>query len=625
MATAPDPDGRAGPDFLARLVGFHASAYRLALHVLGNTESAEDAIQQSYLEVISRIRTAPPPHDERAWFLRAVANTAKDHLKREARRRKREAAVVVEQTRSMSGPGLESELTGALRATLASLEAKYRLPLALCYQEDMTQHQAAAVLGIPEGTIGKYVRVGLTRLRKALERAGYAAAFPAAASGVASAEAGPALIQLLKQTAPPVPASLAGRVEELVATGATGSCGGGLSGAMAAAKGGRAMKVLAGVAFAGAVAAGVAALAPRGGGDAPLPEVAVSGPHSGARPAGTPGKKFAIPVWHPDARWVREKEPFGGSGLTGQTDGPLRQAMWCRTPSLSVLTAMPESGPYGFRSYDPETKRIHMTVGGACGYLDGPLARARFGRWGYSGGGIGVVQGGSPSKRFHFFLDRSNGHLIRRIDLREQEVTTFVRGNWKDQILWPDDDGGLRCFRINVNEIRTFNPQGKLLETLKLAAAPKHTKPKSLLLDEVRGRLYAGCQYGTKTWYVWYWDLKDGSFHGVIPMRKRGGVGSGRPGPLEGAVFYPEIRVRWGPDDPERNCLYLLPNDTGTHFMLDLKKRHVRVATMEKDVVRVVGSGKWNKLGVDLSGWMPDGSFYGCQRWGHIYRFRRTR
>ena len=82
---------------------------------------------------------------------------------------------------------------------------------------------------MPERTVSKYVNVGLAKLRKALERAGYPAAVAAVLGG-------------LKQTAPAVPASLASRVEALVAQGmAQATAGaGGTAGtlASAAAKGG---------------------------------------------------------------------------------------------------------------------------------------------------------------------------------------------------------------------------------------------------------------------------------------------------------------------------------------------------------------------------------------------------
>ena len=144
---------------------------------------------------------------------------------------------------------------------MRTLDQKYRVPLALCYEQDFTKRDAATVLEMPERTLSRYVSVGLEKLRKALERAGYPAAIAAVLGG-------------LKQTAPAVPASLAGRVEALVSSGAKAAPRKLASRAArrgSAAKGGYTMKLIAGVVLAGAVAAGAAILAPRENGVAPLP------------------------------------------------------------------------------------------------------------------------------------------------------------------------------------------------------------------------------------------------------------------------------------------------------------------------------------------------------------------
>jgi len=227
-----------------RLIGLSAAAYRLAVHVLGSPVGAEDVVQEAYLKALTRLRTSPPPSEEQAWFLKVVANVAKDHLRSDARRKRREATVGVGQERDAREPGRGGEMNGAVRAILASLESKYRLPLALCYQENMTQRQAATILEMPERTLSRYVSTGLAKLRKALERAGYPAAVAAVLGG-------------LKSTAPVVPASLAGQVKALVTQGTVKTGTGAAASVSAAAKGGIAMKVVAGIVAAGALAGAV--------------------------------------------------------------------------------------------------------------------------------------------------------------------------------------------------------------------------------------------------------------------------------------------------------------------------------------------------------------------------------
>jgi hypothetical protein len=341
--------------------------------------------------------------------------------------------------------------------------------------------------------------------------------------------------------------------------------------------------------------------------------------------------KFDIPVWHPDVRWVRETEPYAGAGVRGQLDGQLRGAMWGRPPALVPLAPTPENGPFAFHSFDPETARIHVTVGGASGLLDGPLARARFGTWGYM---RGPWFASSPNGRYHFFLDWDNKSIIRRIDLAEQVVVTFMQANWMTRILLPCDDGGLR-YLLN-GELVEVDPAGKPAKkiALDLKAAPTLL---SVQMDPGRNRLYASCDFagGRQTWYVWYWDLKDGSFHGVLPAwqpgepkRGPGGMGGPGPGPFKGTSLYPQMGCFWGPDDPERNFLYLQPNDTLNFYRLDLKKEEIWCSSKDGGEIRIIGTGVTKKIRTDFGGWLPDGSFLTNERpWdgGRIWRCRRIK
>jgi len=249
LADEPGTAGRAAAEpAVERLLGMSAAAYQVAARVLGAREGAEDVVQQAYLEAIAQLRAGAPPLEERTWFLRVVANGAKDHLKLEARRKRREAAVSPERPVATEVSG---ELVGLLRQAMDGLEADCRVPVALCCEQGLTQREAAAVLELPERTVSEHVRVGLERLRAALERAGYSAA-PAAVLGA-----------LGSQTAPAVPAGLAAGLKGLLVAGTIA----GKTAAASAAGGGLTLgwKVVAGLSLAAIIGAGaVSALRPAG-------------------------------------------------------------------------------------------------------------------------------------------------------------------------------------------------------------------------------------------------------------------------------------------------------------------------------------------------------------------------
>ena len=542
------------------LVALSGQAYQLATRILDSSQGAEDVVQQAYLNAFDHLPAGLPEDEVRTWFFTIVANAAKKHRRGEVRRRKRETAVepvAHEKDDGRAGGEAVSVLCGAMTV----LEEKYRVPIALCYEQSLTQREAAAVLRMPESTVSKYVNIGLAKLRKALERAGYPAAVAAVLGG-------------LKQTAPVVPASLAGRVEALVAKGAGVAKGGGaVAAAAAAAKGGIAMKLIAGVVLAGAVAAGVAVVS-GGGGSAPLP-------------AEKP-KKFSTPAWHPDARWSATPETYIGSGaFGGPLDGPRLDIVY--TEMISTARLMPgyEGAPYGCSSYDPELDRLHMVAGSARGCFDGPFSRARFAGWAYM---AKPVCAATPDGRYLFMTEPGANNALRRLDLVEQKVVTLTRPPGWLQFLFADKKGNVYlCHPAEGGRTHVCDVNGKVKKTITLQFPGT---PASLFLDSETERLWWSAQFNPKTkWLAGYFDMKagDGVFHGVVPRAPK--RKSNEAGPIKGLNVYPQVWINFGPDDPEKRFLYMTPNDCLTFFRLDLKKGEAWACTKEKDGIRFINAG----------------------------------
>jgi RNA polymerase sigma factor (sigma-70 family) len=206
-----------------RLVGLSVPAYQLAVHILGSRDDAEDALQQAYANALRNAPPAMPPEELRTWFLTVVANAARDQLKTETRRKRREALMSREELQTDSPGKPDTEVVAALRRAMAELDERHRLPLALCYEQGLSQRQAAAVLGVHVSTISERLEAGLARLKTMLNEAGYAAI------------AGAALTESLRLAAPEVPAGLTAFVESLIAAGGAKAAGAAAAGATAAA------------------------------------------------------------------------------------------------------------------------------------------------------------------------------------------------------------------------------------------------------------------------------------------------------------------------------------------------------------------------------------------------------
>ncbi|MFN4261616.1 MAG: hypothetical protein ACK4RK_20215 [Gemmataceae bacterium] len=288
--------------------------------------------------------------------------------------------------------------------------------------------------------------------------------------------------------------------------------------------------------------------------------------------------KFAVPVWHPDARWEVE-EHFAGSSAPGFLDGPRRQSQPV-AGKVDLLYGVTQGGRNLLLSYDAETEMVHIVAGSARGYLDGPFSRARFGRNSYTARPRFVA---SPDRRYFYLLDAENQLALRRCDLEKQEVTTIRRSvkNFGGMAV----DGTGKLLLIEGAKLLWLDEAGKQEKSLRLNVEEPITgiggAGASLALDEKHGRLYATA-FGSKQWYIWYWDLKDGSFHGVLAMPpKDGGRKTNEAGPFEGTRLYNEGSVFFGPDDPDKRFLYTARIDTFGLFRLDLEKQQVAAMTVE--------------------------------------------
>jgi RNA polymerase sigma-70 factor (ECF subfamily) len=169
LAAAAAGDGEA----YGRLIRpYEHIAYRVAAAVAGSAVDGQEAVQNAYLKAyrsLGRFRRGAP---FRPWLLQIVVNEARNVRRSEARH-VRLAARAGEQA---AAPAPASDETAAAReelesvlAGLARLHERDRVVLALRYFADLADRDAAAVVGITEGTYRVRVLRALRRLRATLE------------------------------------------------------------------------------------------------------------------------------------------------------------------------------------------------------------------------------------------------------------------------------------------------------------------------------------------------------------------------------------------------------------------------------------------------------------------------
>jgi RNA polymerase sigma factor (sigma-70 family) len=165
---------RAGDlDAFGELICRHErAALRLATVVAGASE-AGDIVQEAFVNIQRQLGSYRGTGSVRSWMLRVVANEAKNHLRSQFRRRRRDDRHARRSPQTTSGVDdavierLEHE---QLAFALAALSERDRAVLGCRYVTGLTEAETAEVLGTAVGTVKSRTSRALDRLEEQLGR-----------------------------------------------------------------------------------------------------------------------------------------------------------------------------------------------------------------------------------------------------------------------------------------------------------------------------------------------------------------------------------------------------------------------------------------------------------------------
>lgn len=123
---------------------------------------AEDAVQETFLRLLSRRPSFRDAEHEKAWLIRTTLHRASD-IRRQASR----AALPIEEAalENEAAPQTESDLLSAVRA----LPENYSAVIHLHYYEGYSIKEIAKLLRLPAATVGTRLSRGRDRLRQMLK------------------------------------------------------------------------------------------------------------------------------------------------------------------------------------------------------------------------------------------------------------------------------------------------------------------------------------------------------------------------------------------------------------------------------------------------------------------------
>lgn len=159
-------------DAFGQLVATHrTSALRVAAVVLGTSQGADDVVQDATVRAWRAAASVDPSQGFRAWYLRIVANTARNDRRSRGRRaalQVRVAGVVAAGSTDPSDEVVSDEERRRVVAALNRLDRDDRLVLALRHFEELSGHEIATVLGCAPGTVKSRTSRAIARLRREL-------------------------------------------------------------------------------------------------------------------------------------------------------------------------------------------------------------------------------------------------------------------------------------------------------------------------------------------------------------------------------------------------------------------------------------------------------------------------
>lgn len=144
---------------------------RVCRNVLQHEHDAEDAFQAAFLVLAKNTRAIRKPEALADWLHGVAYRTAMKAKRSAARRRNYETRLGAMPPKAATSPAWD-DVQAVLDEEIQRLTAPFRSVFVLCVLEGKSRPEAAAALGIEEGTVGSRLMRARQQLQKRLERRG---------------------------------------------------------------------------------------------------------------------------------------------------------------------------------------------------------------------------------------------------------------------------------------------------------------------------------------------------------------------------------------------------------------------------------------------------------------------
>ncbi len=179
MYVLAEPDMSSETEFEDIYSEHHRRVYNLCAYLLNSREAAQDAAHEVFMRAHRKMDTYNPALPFSKWILKVASNYCVDVLRRRGTEKRLfgvDASEVPEPSSRQPGPlsmVLSTEQSRNVRRALASLPAKFRVPLVLAYYNDFNYEEIGEALSLPRNTVATLLFRGKQMLREKLMKEGH--------------------------------------------------------------------------------------------------------------------------------------------------------------------------------------------------------------------------------------------------------------------------------------------------------------------------------------------------------------------------------------------------------------------------------------------------------------------
>jgi RNA polymerase sigma-70 factor (ECF subfamily) len=168
LALIQDGNGQA----FATLVERHTGRfYRLAYRYLQSKAAAEDVVQDAFVKLWENPAIWQPERNSQftTWFYRVVVNLCLDLQKRKKPVALDEEAPLIDDREPMDETMMRIQEQKALEKEIAALPERQRMALNLCFDEGLSNQEAAAVMGVKLKALQSLIMRAKTTLKERMK------------------------------------------------------------------------------------------------------------------------------------------------------------------------------------------------------------------------------------------------------------------------------------------------------------------------------------------------------------------------------------------------------------------------------------------------------------------------